>query len=78
MDEDPDKVVPAYYGELSRLAWNRDPQQPITGQEALALYEANWRHVDVACLSGDEITLIQELIRLHGAGHSLIMRDLPQ
>jgi hypothetical protein len=38
-----DTVVPADYAELARLAWNRDASRPITGEEALGLYELNWR-----------------------------------
>jgi hypothetical protein len=64
-------VIPAHYGELARLAWNRDSSRPITGEEALALYEANWRHVDIASLSESEKQLIGELTKRFGAGHLL-------
>jgi len=43
-------VIPARYPELRRLAWNRDPNRPLSGAEAFGLYEANWRHVDQAAL----------------------------
>jgi hypothetical protein len=46
-----DDVVPAQFPELARLVWNRDPRQLIRGEEALALYEANWRHVEVNALT---------------------------
>lgn len=67
-------VVPAHYPELARLAWNRDPAQPITGAEALGLYEANWRHVDVAALSPAEWALIRVLADRFGGGHLLTTR----
>jgi hypothetical protein len=66
-----DTVVPARYAELARLAWNRNPSLPITGQEALGLYEANWRHVDVASLSIQERELITVLADRFGGGHLL-------
>jgi hypothetical protein len=68
---DVDTVIPARYGELARLAWNRDPSRPITGEEALGLYEANWRHVEVASLSSDEQDLIRVLADRFGGGHLL-------
>jgi hypothetical protein len=67
MDE-ADIVIPARYPELARLAWNRDPSRPITGAEALGLYEANWRHVEVASLSTQERALIKRLADRFGGG----------
>ncbi len=64
-------ITPADYAELARLAWNRDPFRPIPGEEALALYEANWRHVDVASLSARERRLIETLAERFGGGHLL-------
>ncbi len=69
--EDVDTVVPARYPELARLAWNRDQSRAISGEEALGLYEANWRHVDVAALSPQERALIKALTVRFGAGHLL-------
>jgi hypothetical protein len=68
---DVDTVIPAHYAELARLAWNRDPSRPITGAEALGLYESNWRHVDRASLSNQERALIKALADQFGAGHLL-------
>ena len=67
-------VVPAHHPELARLAWNRDPARPIPGREALALYEANWRHVDVAALTPAERRLIGDLANRFGHGHLLTTR----
>jgi len=66
-----DTVIPADYPELARLAWNRDPSRPITGSEALGLYEANWRHVEVSALSTAEQALIRALASRFGGGHLL-------
>lgn len=68
---DADTVIPALYAELARLAWNRDPSLPITGQEALGLYEANWRHIEAASLSNQERALIKLLTDRFGGGHLL-------
>jgi hypothetical protein len=69
--EPADTIIPARYPELARLAWNRDPTHPISGEEALGLYEANWRHVAVEALSQPERALIQALAARHGGGHLL-------
>ncbi len=64
-------IVPARYSELARLVWNRDPTRPLTGVEALSLYERNWRHVDVSSLSEEERELIRSLTQQFGNGHLL-------
>jgi hypothetical protein len=64
-------IIPADYPELARLAWNRDPARPITGEEAFGLYERNWRHVDTAALSDKERALIALLADRLGGGHFL-------
>jgi hypothetical protein len=73
MDNDT-TVVPAHFPELARLAWNRDLSRPISGQEALGLYEANWRHVEIDALSLQEWQLIKELADCFGGGHLLISK----
>ena len=69
--DDFDTVIPVRYAELARLAWNRDPSRPITGEEAFGLYEANWRHIEVASLSDRERALIKALADRFGGGHLL-------
>ena len=69
--EETDTVIPARYAELARLAWNRDVSHPITGEEALGLYEANWRHIEVTSLSDEERMLIKALADRFGGGHLL-------
>ena len=64
-------IVPAHYPELARLAWNRDATRPINGAEALGLYEANWRHLDVGSLSARERALIDALVARFGGGYLL-------
>ena len=45
------KVQLADYPQLRLLAWNRRDDDLIEGDEALALYERNWIHVDRAQLT---------------------------
>jgi hypothetical protein len=52
---------------LGELTWNRADRW-IPADEALALYERNWRHVDTASMSGEEAELIQRLVDRFGGG----------
>lgn len=63
--------MPADYPELALLAWNRDPARPINAEEAFALYERNWRHVDKERLTAREADLIRDLTDRFGHGHLL-------
>ncbi|HEY4254403.1 MAG TPA: hypothetical protein VGM87_24575 [Roseomonas sp.] len=63
--------MPNDFPELKLLAWNRDPARPIPGQEALDLYERNWRHVAVDRLTAAETALIRDLTEQFGRGHFL-------
>ncbi len=57
-----------HYAELRLIAWNRHPDDWIEESEALALYEANWRLVDVDRMNAAEKALLECLVREHGAG----------
>ena len=59
------------YANLSLIAWNRE-QRLIEDAEALALYEANWRLVDVGSISPAEQALIDRLVREYGNGVLLV------
>lgn len=52
---------------LRELAWNRSDRW-IPAEEALALYERNWRLVDPARLTPDEHELIERLKHRFGGG----------
>lgn len=52
---------------LRALAWNRADRW-IPADEALALYERNWRFVEPARLSRDEADLIDQLKNRFGKG----------
>jgi hypothetical protein len=53
--------------QLRELAWNRRDRW-IPADEALALYERNWRFVEPGRLQEDEANLIERLKRRFGGG----------
>ena len=55
------------YPQLALLAWNR-AVRVIPADEAFALYERNWRFVDIASLEPAEDRLIKELAEQYGRG----------
>jgi hypothetical protein len=52
---------------LRELAWNRADRW-ISGAEALALYERNWRFIDARRLDGAEREFIERLAKAFGGG----------
>jgi transcriptional regulator with XRE-family HTH domain len=68
----PAKIQLADYPELRRLAWQRRRVDTLTPQEALALYERNWRHVDRKAMDERERKLVQLLVEALGGGRLLV------
>lgn len=62
-----DTLVIDNYPQLALLAWNRVVRE-ITGEEAFALYERNWRFVDKGYLTNNEAALIDRLMTQYGHG----------
>lgn len=60
------------YPELKKLAWQLQGVDEISPQDALNLYERNWRHLDRAALSEDEAALIDALSCELGGGRLLV------
>lgn len=58
----------ADYPQLRLIAWNRKDEDLIEGDEALALYERNWRYVDRHQLTVKEQQLIDQLVAEYGKG----------
>jgi len=58
----------AQYPQLRDLCWNRPGSTHLSGPEAFALYERNWRLIDQANLTPDEQALIDHLVARHGNG----------
>ncbi len=61
------ELVIADYPQLSLLAWNRAGAN-ISEAEAFALYERNWRFVDLTQITENEVVLINRLKTLYGRG----------
>lgn len=59
------------YPQLARLAWHRYGST-VTEDEAFALYERHWRHVDQDGLSPAEQALITRLTERQGKGALLV------
>lgn len=55
------------YPQLKLISWNRHTDF-IDDDEALALYESNWRFIDQNNLADDELKLINHLAVEYGHG----------
>jgi transcriptional regulator with XRE-family HTH domain len=66
------KIRLADHPQLRRLGWQLPDDAELTPQEALNLYERNWRHVDRAAMDARESALLEALIRGPGKGHLLV------
>jgi transcriptional regulator with XRE-family HTH domain len=68
----PKKIRLRDYPQLKKLAWQLHGVDELSPQEALQLYERNWRHVDRTALSTGEAALIDTLSREIGGGRLLV------
>ncbi|TFZ08784.1 helix-turn-helix domain-containing protein [Ramlibacter humi] len=68
----PDRIRLADYPQLKQLAWQLPGVEELTPQEALSLYERNWRHVDGQSLTMKEIALVNALATTIGGGRPLV------
>lgn len=68
----PGKIRLADYPQLRRIGWQLPDGAELTPEEALNLYERNWRHVDRAGMDARENELLEALIRGPGKGHLLV------
>jgi hypothetical protein len=56
------------YAQLRLIAWSRNENDCIEEDEALALYERNWRYVEQSQLTDKEQQLIDRLVAQYGNG----------
>jgi hypothetical protein len=56
------------YPQLHNLCWNRPDNAVVDGQEALGLYERNWRFVEADKICPDEQKLLGTLVDRYGNG----------
>ncbi len=68
----PQRIILAAYPQLKQLAWQRQAGDVLTAQEALNLYERNWRHVDTAAMTAEEADLVRALAQQLGGGRLLV------
>jgi hypothetical protein len=68
----PKKIRLANYPQLKKLAWQLKNTVEVSPQEALSLYERNWRHIDLKKIDKKERELIQALIAKIGRGRLLV------
>lgn len=64
---DPSKTIRiSDFPQLEKLAWQLKDTTELTPQEALDLYERNWRHIDPRSLSLEELILIRSIFAIAG------------
>ena len=66
------RIVLADHPQLARLAWQHQGATEVSPEEALNLYERNWRHIDQAALAPHERALIQGLVARLGGRRLLV------
>lgn len=68
----PARIRLADYPQLKKLAWQLHGVTTLKPEEALSLYERNWRHVDTAAFDPAERTLVNALAQHLGGGRLLV------
>lgn len=64
----PVRVPLAAYPQLRQIAWHLADTETLSPQEALALYERNARHLNVADMAPEERQLLDALRQVFGSG----------
>lgn len=62
------KVRAEKYPQLHSLCWNRRGDVVLDGDEALQIYERNWRFVDKEAMEPEEARLLDALVARCGRG----------
>lgn len=68
----PGAIRLADYPQLKQLAWHIHGVDTITPEDALSLYERNWRHVDQHVMDEREKALVRHLVERYGHGAMLV------
>jgi transcriptional regulator with XRE-family HTH domain len=68
----PPTIRLADYPQLKSLAWQLSGVAELTPEEALGLYERNWRHVDMSVMDLRERTLVNALAKALAGGRLLV------
>ena len=73
MAKDMQAIPLAEYPQLRQLAWHLSGQVThLSPEDAFALYERQWRHVDAAAMSVHETALLAALTASVGRGVLLV------
>ncbi len=62
----------ADYAQLRKVAWHLGDGAEVSPEEALNLYERQWRHVDSAAMKTKERTLVRRLLEAFGRERPLV------
>lgn len=68
----PEKIRLIDFPQLRKLAWQLDATTEVTAEEALNIYERNWRHLDRDKLNAQERHLIERLLTRLGRRDILV------
>ena len=68
----PARIRLADHPQLKRLAWQLHGVKTVTPEDALGLYERNWRQLDTAALDDAERALVNALVQHIGGGRLLV------
>lgn len=68
----PKKIRLADYKQLKRLAWQLKDTKEVSAQDALDLYERNWRHLDIESMDMREQKFLKALLAAFGRERLLV------
>ena len=67
-----DRIRLSDFPQLQALGWGTCPQASVSAEEAFALYERNWRHLDLDAMDAKEKGLVARLTATVGKGVLLV------
>ncbi|MCM2280609.1 MAG: helix-turn-helix transcriptional regulator [Bdellovibrionaceae bacterium] len=68
----PQQIRLADYPQLKRLAWQLKGTKKVSREEALDIYERNWRHVDIKAMDAREREFLKVLLAAFGRERLLV------
>ena len=68
----PTRIHVDHFPQLKQIAWHLGPKAELEPEEALRLYERNWRHVDQGAMDRAERALLKRLTATVGKGVLLV------
>lgn len=71
-EELPKRIKINQYAQLKRLAWQLTDTQEVSPEEALEIYERNWKVVETKKMKAEERELIQKLLKAFGRKRLLV------